>query len=177
MVHTFNPSTSKAEAGESLSLRPAWSANQDSQKPCLRKKKKTFCLWIIFTLLNLQVVLGFLSIFLLLISTVTSSWFQMTLIYHLFSFKLIKVYFLPQEHNRVSDTWASKGCILPSLKEVLQKCQLHTLDWLHCSFPPHPYRSHLSADESVSYWYRAVEVINYIFWLWFFLLAVLPVSF
>ena len=51
--HTFNPSTWEAEAGRSLSWRPAWSTKfQDSQgyteKPCLRnnnnnnnKTKKT----------------------------------------------------------------------------------------------------------------------------------------
>ena len=44
MVHAFNPSTWKAEAGGSLSSRPAWSTEfQDSQdyieKPCLEKKK------------------------------------------------------------------------------------------------------------------------------------------
>jgi hypothetical protein len=46
VVHTFNPSTWEAEAGEFLSSRPAWSTSefQDSQgyteKPCLEKPKK-----------------------------------------------------------------------------------------------------------------------------------------
>jgi hypothetical protein len=46
VVHTFNPSSQKAEAGRSLSLRPDWSSLQsqfqDSQgfteNPCLKKK-------------------------------------------------------------------------------------------------------------------------------------------
>jgi hypothetical protein len=47
VVHAFNPSTWEAEAGRSLSSRPAWSTSkfQDNQgyteKPCLGKKKKT----------------------------------------------------------------------------------------------------------------------------------------
>jgi hypothetical protein len=44
VAHTFNPSTWEAEAGGFLSLRPAWSTNQDSQgyteKLCFKKKKK-----------------------------------------------------------------------------------------------------------------------------------------
>jgi hypothetical protein len=46
VVYTFKPSTTEeAEAGGSLSSRPAWSTDfQGSQgyteKPCLRKKKK-----------------------------------------------------------------------------------------------------------------------------------------
>jgi hypothetical protein len=44
VMHAFNPSTWEAEAGRSLSSRPAWSQSefQDSQgyteKPCLEKK-------------------------------------------------------------------------------------------------------------------------------------------
>ena len=46
VAHAFNPSTREAEAGGFLSSRPAWSTKfQDSQgyteKPCLKKKKKT----------------------------------------------------------------------------------------------------------------------------------------
>ena len=33
--HTFNPSTGKAEAGGSLSLRPAWSKEQVQEHPSL----------------------------------------------------------------------------------------------------------------------------------------------
>jgi hypothetical protein len=45
-VVAFNPSTWEAEAGEFLSLRPAWSTEfQDShgytEKPCLQKSKQT----------------------------------------------------------------------------------------------------------------------------------------
>jgi hypothetical protein len=48
VAHALNPSTWEAEAGRSLSSRPAWSGLQsefqDSQgyteKPCLGKKKK-----------------------------------------------------------------------------------------------------------------------------------------
>jgi hypothetical protein len=45
VAHAFNPSTWEAEAGRSLSLRPAWSTKfQDSQdyteKPCLEEKQK-----------------------------------------------------------------------------------------------------------------------------------------
>jgi hypothetical protein len=46
VAHAFNPSTREAEAGGSLSSRPAWSTEfQDSQgyteKPCLEKQKQT----------------------------------------------------------------------------------------------------------------------------------------
>jgi hypothetical protein len=46
VAHAFNPSTWEAEAGRSLSLRPAWSTEfQDSQgyteKPRLKKQNKT----------------------------------------------------------------------------------------------------------------------------------------
>jgi hypothetical protein len=45
VAHAFNPSTWEAEAGEFLSLRPAWSTEfqerQDyTEKPCLKKKRK-----------------------------------------------------------------------------------------------------------------------------------------
>ena len=48
VAHAFNPSTLEAEAGGSLSSRPAWSTElvQDSQgyteKSCLQRKKKRF---------------------------------------------------------------------------------------------------------------------------------------
>jgi hypothetical protein len=52
VLHTFNPSTHKAEAGGSLSLRPAWSTKSFrtsratqrnpgyTEKPCLGEKKE-----------------------------------------------------------------------------------------------------------------------------------------
>jgi hypothetical protein len=55
VVHTFNPSTWEAEAGEFLSSRPAWSTEWAPGQPGLhrqtlsrktKKKKKSFCLCI-----------------------------------------------------------------------------------------------------------------------------------
>jgi hypothetical protein len=46
VMHTFDPSNWKAEAGRSLSLRPAWSHSEFEasqgykEKPHLEKKKK-----------------------------------------------------------------------------------------------------------------------------------------
>jgi hypothetical protein len=40
VVHTFNPSTQEAEAGRSLSSRPAWSTEQVSGQPGLEKPKR-----------------------------------------------------------------------------------------------------------------------------------------
>ena len=48
MVHTFNSSTQEAEAGRSLSLRPAWSTEWVSGQPgiyreILSQEKKKVC--------------------------------------------------------------------------------------------------------------------------------------
>ena len=47
MAHAFNPGTPEAEAGGSLSLRPAWSVrtstktgSKATEKPCLEKPKE-----------------------------------------------------------------------------------------------------------------------------------------
>jgi hypothetical protein len=46
VAHTFNPSTQEAEAGRSLSSKPAWSTEWvpeqpklHTEKPCLKKQR------------------------------------------------------------------------------------------------------------------------------------------